>query len=85
MRFIEVKEIPESKKNKPVVEYHKLAAELEEFIRMNVKYVKVVFGQNEYLHHDGGRLCLIRAANRNGYPIKVVTRGKDLYLIRTDI
>ena len=87
MRFIEVKEIPENggKGSKKRVSYHRLDKELEEFMRMNVKYAKVVFGENEYANSNACRNNMKRACKYHGYPIKTIERGHDIYFMRTDI
>lgn len=85
MRFIEVEEIPNKTEAKPTVQYHKTGKELEEFINMNVKYVRVIFGENDYKSLHVAHVTLDKATRYHGYPIKTVVRGTDLYLMRTDI
>ena len=83
MRFIEVKEIPE--KNQSKVQYHVLYEELEEFMNMNVKQVRVIVGEHEYSSYLIARESLAKAVRYHGLPIKIITRKNDLYLMRTDI
>lgn len=82
MRFIPVEgEVREAERS----EYNKTKAELMEFINMNVKTVKVVFGRREYVNIESARNALRSAVTRNNLPIRVRCLGDAIYLIRTDI
>ena len=52
---------------------------------MNVKYAQVIFGDNEYSNFKIGADKIRRAIAMYGVPIKLINRGKRIYLMRTDI
>lgn len=83
MRFIPVEEgeLREATRT----EYNKLAAELKEFMNMNVKTARVVFGKDDYVNINSARNSIRNAIERNGLPIKVRYLKENVYLIRTDI
>lgn len=63
----------------------KLEAELTEFMKMNVKCVRVVFTELEYKNVASAQGCLSKAAKRHAFPIDVFSREGKLYLMRTDM
>ena len=63
----------------------KLEAELREFMAMDVKTVKVVYTAHEYKRYKTCYEALYRTVKRLGLPIQVVTRDKEIFLIRKDI
>lgn len=63
----------------------KLEAELTEFMKMNVKCVRVVFTELEYKSVASAQCCLSKAAERYAFPIDVFSREGKLYLMRTDM
>lgn len=80
MSFIEQTEIPKFWKPRS-----KIDAELTEFMRMNVKCVRVTFGENEYSSVKSAQNILNTGAKRTGFPIKARQRKGKLYLVRTDM
>lgn len=80
MRFTEVKEVPKVRRRNEL-----LVKELEEFVNMGVKNVKVTFKPDEYKNLNSCRATLHEAIKREHLPIKVKVRGEDIYLIRTDM
>ena len=87
MKFVRVNEIP--KKRMPtrgeLAEYKPLHAYFREFMKMNAKYVQVVFSPSEYCSHSSALSSIQLSITRCGLPIKVVTREKNIYLMRTDL
>lgn len=87
MTFVKVDNIPKmhatrtdtTSDRKPLYSY------LKEFVKMDVKYVKVVFASDDYFDLWSAANCLRAAAARTDFPIKVVQRGEDVYLTRTDM
>lgn len=80
MRFTEVKEIPKVGHRNML-----LVKELEEFVNMGVKNVKVTYAPNAYKNVASCYSTLYSAAKREGLPIKVITRKGEIYLVRTDM
>ena len=79
MKFVKVKEIPGVKK------YHPLKNRWEEFMAMNVKVVKVDLDEREYKSATVAAGVMQASIKRHGYPITVVRRGNEIYLIRRDM
>lgn len=80
MRFTEVKEVPKVCGRNVL-----LLKELEEFVNMGVKNVKVTFKPDEYKNLNSCQATLYKAIKREHLPIRVMTRGGDIYLVRTDM
>lgn len=81
MRFTEVKEVPMRSNGRNVL----LVKELEEFVNMGVKNVKVTFTPGEYKNLNSCQATLRKAIKREHLPIRVMIRGEDIYLVRTDM
>lgn len=81
MRFTEVKEVPVRSNGRNAL----LVKELEEFVNMGVKNVKVTYAPGEYKNANTCQATLHKAIKREHLPIKVKTRGEDIYLVRTDM
>lgn len=81
MRFTEVKEVPMRSNGRNVL----LVKELEEFVNMGVKNVKVTFTPGEYKNLNSCQSTLRKAIKREHLPIRVMIRGEDIYLVRTDM
>lgn len=64
---------------------YKLEAVFEEFMRMNVKVVKVDLKEGEYKTPKAAYTVLYKAAKRYAVPVKVHKRADDIYFERTDI
>ena len=80
MRFTEVKEVPKvGGKNMLLVK------ELEEFVNMGVKNVKVTYAPGEYKNLNSCQATLHKAIKGEHLPIRVMIRGEDIYLVRTDM
>ena len=80
MRFTEVKEVPKVCGRNVL-----LVKELEEFVNMGVKNVKVTFTPSEYKNPSSCQVTLHKAIKREHLPIRVMVRGGDIYLVRTDM
>ena len=80
MRFTEVKEVPKVCGRNVL-----LLKELEEFVNMGVKNVKVTFKPDEYKNLNSCQATLYKAIKREHLPIRVMIRGRDIYLVRTDM
>lgn len=80
MRFTEVKEVPKVRGRNVL-----LVKELEEFVNMGVKNVKVTFTPGEYKNSNSCQATLHKAIKREHLPIRVMIRGEDIYLVRTDM
>ena len=81
MRFTEVKEVPMRSNRRNTL----LVKELEEFVNMGVKNVKVTFTPGEYKNANSCQATLHKAIKREHLPIRVMIRGGDIYLVRTDM
>lgn len=84
MRFITVNEIPkkESLKNRS---YSNVRAQLEEFMKMNVKYAKVLYTNEEYSSVASMSHTIARSISRASFPIRLVENFNNVYLVRTDM
>ena len=82
MNLIKVDNIPAP--TEPKVR-HDLSGLLDEFMNMNTKYVKVAYSDRDYIHVECIRHALWAACRRQARPVKVVRRGEDIYLMRTDM
>lgn len=80
MRFTEVKEVPKVCGRNVL-----LLKELEEFVNMGVKNVKATFKPDEYKNLNSCQATLHKAIKREHLPIRVMIRGGDIYLVRTDM
>ena len=72
--------IPEPRKPQ-----HDLRAMLNEFMVSNNKHGEIYVDKFEYKNVTVAYSCLQGAVKRHGSPIKVMKRGKVIYLERTDI
>lgn len=79
MKFVQVEALP-GKKEKSV-----LRNTWEEFMRMNVKTVKVELEAGEYASPTVARGVFAVSIKRFGYPIDVRLRDGEIYLIRRDM
>ena len=80
MRFTEVKEVPKVRGRNVL-----LVKELEEFVNMGVKNVKVTFTPGEYKNSNSCQATLHKAIKKEHLPIKVIMRKGEIYLVRTDM
>ena len=80
MKFVEVKEVPVKKKRSYKGE---LRDYLQEFMKMNLKSVKVE--DHGYKTSNSAYKALHKATKYWVLPIDVVTRNGELYLVRRDI
>lgn len=79
MKFVEVKEIPCYKRN------HRLKDMWDEFIASNMKMAKVDLDIDEYSNLSVAASVMAVSIKRYGYPIKLVRRDGNIYLVRKDI
>jgi hypothetical protein len=90
MKFVVVDELPKNRRGgaKPRFkhEYNSVRTYLEEFVNMDVKYVRVEFNEGEYSSLASLRTTLYDAIARTpDMPVKAVLRDGCVYLIRTDM
>ena len=80
LKFVKVEEVPEVTRR-----YHnRLQTRLNEFMESNVKTAKV----EDNGHYKNSHTCaeaMRVAIGRGGFPIKVVQRKDEVYLVRRDI
>lgn len=79
MTFTKVEKVPERTSK------HRLVAFLEQFMAENIKFAKLNFNEHDYKSAYSAYENMYRANKKNGFPIKVVKRGEEVYLIRTDL
>lgn len=79
MKLVQVEMMPRKGEN------HKLKANWDEFMSMNVKYAKAELEVGEYSSPTVARSVWACSIKKFGYPIDVKLRGKDIYLVRRDI
>lgn len=59
---------------------------IEYFYQMNNQYAEIVLSSDEQKFRMGSIMSSLRnAARRSGLPVRVVQRGKKIFLIRTDM
>jgi hypothetical protein len=86
MRLVEVKDIPHenrgkhSQHKKRLIETH-----LQEFMAMNVKFVRVEYEPSEYAYPCSCRSSLYNAIRSTGLPVRAVMEDGVIYLMRTDM
>lgn len=80
MKLTVMKEVPEKRSAmKNIVGY------LDEFMKMNVKVVKIEYNEKEYSKSTSCQSAFSKAVKRNGYPVTVTCRNKEIFLIRNDM
>ena len=80
MTLTVVKEVPKRARKKTLI-----GGYLDEFMRMNVKVVKVDFNEKEYKSAKNCQAAFLNACKRGAYPIKVQIINDKVYLIRKDM
>lgn len=89
MRFVEVAEVPrrryKQKGDRTPSEYHNLKNELNAFMKMDVKIVRIIFYEDEYASFTSAGKAIGGAVKRMRLPVKVRWVDGDVYLVRTDI
>ena len=81
MNFVPVDYLPERR----YTTYKKVSAYIQEFMKMNVKTVRVDYSSDEYTSAQCASTPFRYAINTDDYPIMVRIINGDLYLIRTDM
>ena len=66
-------------------EYKNIRAYLNEFMRLNVKYGKVEYGQQEFRNVCSANGSFNYMIRRFNYPIRTTMLNGELYLVRTDM
>ena len=80
MKLTVVKEVPKTRSIRTnVIGY------VEEFMKMNVKVVKIDFNEKEYKSPYSCQGSFTKAIKLLGYPITATTRNKEVFLIRNDM
>lgn len=85
MILIETNDIPK-KKRRP--SWHNMREIFEGFVDMHVKITKVVidYAGDEYQNFNSAYESFRFASKKySEYPVKIVGRGADIYLVRTDM
>lgn len=89
MTFVPVDELPKTNRGRKVgddfSEYHHYKNELDSFIKMNARIVKVNYLTNEFASYRSAYKSLYDAIKRAGYPINAHVRNGEVYLVRRDI
>lgn len=81
MKFVKVDKVPDVKKK----HYAKLKADWQEFMDMNVKIAKVDLTQYNYKNVLTARQVMGKSIHRFGFPIDIMKRGDEIYLVRRDM
>ena len=63
----------------------KCYADFTEFMNMNVKCVKCVFGNREYASSKSAYNSMHKASRKFDFPVRVTINKGEVYLIRTDM
>ena len=79
MTFTKVENVP-VKRNR-----HNLKDKWDAFMSMNTKVVKIELGSGEYASVSVARGVMAMSLKRYAYPIDIIQRGDELYLVRRDI
>lgn len=82
MYFVKVAELPESNENCSKKDIRGL---LEEFVKADIKYARVVMDDTEYSRVDSGRQSIQQSIKHYNFPVKVRTRRGVLYLERLTV
>lgn len=80
MKFTRVNEMPKGRTSPRSLDKY-----FEEFMRMDVKVVKVDFTDHKYASLNNAARTLKVSATRRGYPIDVHNRDGQIYFVRTDM
>jgi hypothetical protein len=80
MKFQKVDSLPVKARRK----YKKLEDELEKFMKMDVKYAKVDYG-DEYSSPESARVCISKAIELYQLPLKVCVINGVVYLESADM
>lgn len=62
-----------------------IQAYLAEFMKMDSKYVKVLYTSSDYANVDSAVMALRSGVKVSGFPISVIRRYDNVYLIRKDL
>lgn len=84
MKFVEVKEVP-AKADTVKRKKGELKLYLDRFMTRDIKIAKVEFSPEEYTAMIGAYNALRRACQRHVFPIDVIMRNGEVYLIRRDL
>lgn len=86
MKFIEIDALPSARKEPgTAAPYHKLYDILDEFIKSDVKMVRIEFEFDEYSSVESARMSLRNCIANYKLPIRIHRREKTLYLSRRDL
>lgn len=87
MKFVPVTDIPKRKIKKPTesCDYKPIRLYLQEFMQTGNKYVRVVYDTLDYASALSAQNAFIKSVKNTGYPISVIVRQGDIYLMRKDI
>ena len=85
MRFTPVETLPKKKAGMaPAVPPKSVKSYFEEFMKMDVKYVRVDFAKYEYANRKSAYVSMKESVKYSGLPIEVRMRGGDIFFVRTD-
>jgi hypothetical protein len=85
MKFIPVEKLPEKNPQFNRSEWKSMRKVLGDFIKMNVKYARVEVDYDDYSSESSARGALRVGARHHKFPVDVVGRNSEIYLIRTDM
>lgn len=83
MKFVEVMEIPEPSKYRR--KRGEMRRDLERFMKKHIKMAKVVYGAEDYSGPVSCCSSYRNACKRWAFPIDVLMRNGEVYLIRRDM
>lgn len=79
MKFIKVDSVPETRNKR------RLREDWEEFMSMNTKVAKVDLSQYSYKSFETAVTSMSVSVKRWAYPIAVMQRNGEIFLVRKDI
>lgn len=81
MKFVKVENVPEVERK----HYAKLKADWQEFMAMNVKIAKVDLTQYSYKTVAVAAQVMAKSIRTWGFPIDLMKRKDEIYLVRRDM
>ena len=80
-KFIKVDGVPEVRRK----QYNNLKADWQEFMDMGVKVAKIDMAQYNYKSLLTGYQVMMKSIRRHGFPIDIMKRGEEIFLVRRDM
>lgn len=82
MKLVPIKMLPSRRAN---CQYKNIREYISNFMRMNVKYVRVDYMREEFANVYSASGSFVRMIKLFDYPIRAVIINSELYLVRTDM